>query len=147
MVNNSSYTGKRSDNPFYFNHFKLSSFNLVVNGVQVPNQPIELNFTKANAYISTRAYSTLFRGTGIYHFDKGHQITKRQFDKGCFMLAFDLTADQASNSMCENLLNDGNIRIEGRFSDPLSSTITCIVYSEFNAVMEINKNRNVFTNF
>lgn len=147
MVDNSSYTGHRSGNPFNFTAHKLSSFNLVVNGVQIPNQPIELNYTKPNSIISTRAYNTLFKGTGIHYFDKGHQITKKLFDKGCFMLAFDLTADRSSTSMCDNLLSDGNIRIEGRFSEPLSSTITCLVYCEFNAVMEINNNRNVFTNF
>jgi hypothetical protein len=125
----------------------LSSFNLVVNGAQIPNQPIELNYNKAPNYISTRPYSTLFNGTGIHHFDKGHQITKKLFDKGCFLLAFDLTADHSAITTCENLLSDGSIRIEGRFSEALTTTITCLVYTEFNAIMEINKDRNVITNF
>jgi hypothetical protein len=146
MVDNDAYTGKRSKNPYNFKHQKLSSFNLVINGRPLPNQPILMDF-KEKPPISTRAYSTLFKGIGIHYFDKGHQITKEFYDRGCFMLIFDLTTDNSYGNSCGNLLNDGNLSIEGRFSDSLVSPITCLVYTEFDAHIEIDKNRNVFTSF
>lgn len=146
MVDNDSYTGKREKNPFNFKHNNISNFYLTVNGVQLPMQPLTFDYS-TDAIVSTRGYSTLFRGTGIHWFDKGHQITKQFYDNGCFMLAFDLTTDQSYSSQCANLLNQGTIRIEGRFAKELPNTLTCLVYSEYDASIEIDKNRNVFTSF
>lgn len=146
MVDNDSYTGKRSKNPFNFQHYKISQFNLSVNGVQVPRQPIEFDYTGEKP-ISSRGYNTLFKGTGIHYFDRGHQITKKRFDsEGMFLLACDLTADQQNTSSCDNLRNSGTLRIEGRFAAALTKTITCICYMEFDAVAQIDKNRNIFVN-
>lgn len=148
MVDNDAYSGKRSLNPFNFKHNNLAQINLTVNGVQVPSEPLQMNYSK-EPYISTRAYNTLFKATGIHYFDKGHQITKKFYDNGCFLLAFDLTADHSNNNAaaCTGLLNSGTVRIEGRFREGLKKTITCIVYTEFDAVIEIDRDRNVHTTF
>lgn len=140
MVSNKAYTGDRKENPFNFQHFNLQRFNLVVNGVQFPAQPIEFSYN-SDGVISTRGYQTLFKGTGIHHFDKGHQITKELFDNGYFLLAFDLTPDHSNNSHCGNLINQGSIRIEGRFGEPISEAISCLVYCEFDSILEIDKSR------
>lgn len=142
MVSNKAYTGDRKENPYNFQHFNLQRFNLVVNGVQHPAQPIEFNYSNGGI-LSTRGYQTLFKGTGIHHFDKGHQITKELFDSGYFLLAFDLTPDHNNNSNCGNLINQGTIRIEGRFGKPIAEAITCLVYCEFDSIIEIDKSRNI----
>lgn len=146
MVDNDAYTGKRSKNPFNFKHNNMTSFFLSVNGVQVPSQAIEMDFN-ATPPQSTRAYNTLFKSTGVHWFDKGNQITKELYNSGYFMLAFDLTADHAANTECGNLLNQGTIRIESRFAKALPQTTTCIVYTEYQSTLRIDKNRNVYTNF
>lgn len=145
MVDNNAYTGNRGKNPFNFKHNNVSSFNLTVNGVQVPNQPIQFDYGGDCNPISTRGYNTLFKGTGIHFFDKGHQITKKFFDNGCFLLAFDLTNDLSYNNNfgSGNLLNQGVIGIECRFSKALENTITCIVYAEYDGTIEIDRHRNV----
>lgn len=146
MVDNDSYTGKRSKNPFNFQHYKISQFNLSINGVQVPRQPIEFDYKSSNV-ISSRGYNSLFKGTGIHYFDRGHQITKDRFDNGgMFLLAMDLTADQQNTSNCGNLRNSGTLRIEGRFAEALGTTITCVCYMEFDSIAQIDKNRNIFVN-
>lgn len=63
------------------------------------------------------------------------------------MLGFDLTNDNSYTNACSNLLNQGSIRIEARFATELAKTVTCLVYCEFDASIEIDKNRNVFTSF
>jgi hypothetical protein len=148
MVDNDAYTGNRAKNPFNFKHNNITTFNLSVNGVQVPNQPIQFDYSNMETPISTRGYLSLFKGTGIHFFDRGHQITKKFFDNGCFLLAFDLTTDISNNSIsCTNLLNQGTVRVEGRFKEALKNTITCIVYAEYDASIEIDSNRNIFTSF
>lgn len=145
MVNNSAYTGKRSENPFNFQHNNITQFNIVVNGVSVPNQPIEFDFTSnVKMPISTRGYQTLFKDIGIHYYDQGHQITKKFFDSGCFVLATDLTADKQINK-CANLNSEGTVRIEARFAKALEKTVNCLVYYEYDSLLKIDKNRNVYT--
>jgi hypothetical protein len=145
MVSNEAYSGTRNKNPFNFQHYNIQRFNLTVNGVQVPNQPLEFDFNSEKGIISTRGYNSLFKGTGIHYYDKGHQIKKELYDNGYFLLAFDLTADHANNALCSNFQNRGVIRIEGRFGDALKEAITCLVYCEYDAVVEIDYQRNIYT--
>lgn len=146
MVDNEAYTGKRSLNPFNFKHNNITNFYLTVNGVQVPNQPIVFDYSK-DTPISTRGYNHLFKASGIKFLDAGNQITKGFFDAGCFLLCFDLTNDMSYTSGCTNLLNQGSIRIEARFAKELEKTVTCLVYAEYDAVIEIDKNRNILTTY
>lgn len=144
MVDNDAYSGKRSKNPFDFKHNDISQFNLNVNGMPVPCKTLTFDYDKKPPS-SARGYNTLFKGTNIRHFDKSHQITKKFFDNGCFLLAFELTADHANNMICGNLLNQGTIGIEARFKKALTNTITCIVYAEYDGCIEVNRDRYVST--
>lgn len=144
MCDNDSFVGRRSKNPFNFQHYDITQFNLSVNGTQIPNLPIEFDYDKQPP-ISARGYNSLFKGTNMQHFDKSHQISKKFFDEGCFLLCFNLSADQGSGAACSNLLNQGVVRIEARFKKALKNTITCIVYAEYDRVIEIDKNRNIYT--
>lgn len=60
-------------NPFNFKHNKISLFSLFVNGTQIPNQPIEMDFSNNN--ITALAYSILFQANGILHAIEGNAIT------------------------------------------------------------------------
>lgn len=144
MVSSAAYNGAKNKNPFNFQHFNIQRFHLSVNGMQIPTQPIEFDYSnKSDGVISTRGYNTLFSGTGIHYYDKGHQITKDLYDSGYFMLAFDLTADNSYNSLYTTLQNQGTVRIEGKFSESLKEPITCLVYCEFDSTLQIDRNRNI----
>ncbi|XP_022233289.2 uncharacterized protein LOC121405409 [Drosophila obscura] len=143
MVKNKSYSGNRTLNPFNFEHFKIQRFNLLVNGVQVPSQALEFDFSNSENAQSSRGYNMLFRASGIRHYDRGLQITKEMYDKNSFILAFDLTADHYNSTHCSNLISQGAIRIEGRFSEPLTEAVTCLVYCEYDSMIDIDKHRNI----
>lgn len=147
MVDNDSFTGaSRLLNPFNLKHNNISSFQLLVNGMPVPATPLDFDYSQ-DPPISTRGYQTLFRGTGIHYFDRGHQITKKYFDNGCFLVAIDLTADHSQDSLCVNPSNSGTIRIEAQFKEPLPKTTTCIVYTSYDSILKIDKQRNIYTQF
>lgn len=139
MVENAAYNGTKSLNPYNFQHFNMTDFILLVNGIPYPTQPLQMNFEDDHY---ARAYQTLFNGTGIHHDFRSHQIKKEDFKKGFFLLAFDLDPDSYTDS-CLSLLEQGTVRIEGRFARALSKTITCIVYAEYDTKLEIDKNRNI----
>lgn len=144
MVSHRAYTGDRALNPFNFTHNNIQSFSLYVNGEQIPSKPLYFDYTVANAPVSTRGYNTLFKGLGINQTDFGHQITKSRFDNGYFMLAFDLTADQNVNDTCANMIQEGAMRIEFKLSQPLAEPITCLIYTECDSSLEIDRSKNIF---
>jgi len=144
MVKNRSYSGNRALDPFQFDHLKIQRFNLLVNGVQVPSQALEFDYSNAEKVQSSRRYNMLFRSCKIKHYDRGLQITKEMFDSNS-LLAFDLIADQSSPTICSNLISQGTIRIEGRFLEPLAEAVTCLVYCDYDSMIDIDKHRNIRT--
>lgn len=143
MVSNEAYTGTRNRNPFVFKHFNMTNFALFVSGKQVPTKPIKFNFTAADGIQSTRGYNTLFKGTGIHYFDRGHQITKDLYDSAYFLLVHDLTPDQSHNTECMNPIQQGTIRLEGTFSAALTEAVTCLLLCEFDSMVEIDKMKSI----
>ena len=85
----------------------------------------------------------MFSSTGIHHDDRARMITLEMFTKGYYILGFDLTPDREADEGHTNLLRQGNVRIEARFKKPLPEHVTCILYAEFPAHVEIRNSRNV----
>lgn len=146
IVTNAAYTGKRSLNPFNFKHFNMNKFNLVVNGMTVPTEPLTFNF-KTTPPLCSRGYRALFKDLNIWT-NAGHQINENFYANGSFLLIFDLTNDQSyGTSDCGNLINTGVIRAEADFDENIPESLTCIVYSAYDTTLEIDKDRNVMTNY
>lgn len=148
FVENTSYSGSRKLNPYNFQHCNVSSFYLVINGIQVPSQAIDFDYTNKDAPISMRGFESLFRGTNLHQMDRTHQVRKASFDAGYFLLAFDLTPDKSySRQDCLHVLNQGIVRLEARFAQAIPKTLSVIVYTEYDATLEIDRDRNVYTSF
>ena len=93
------------------------------------------------------AYQTLFSGLGIHQVNTGIQITPTQFMKFSFMLIFDLTPDGCALDSHISLHDTGNIRIELKFEEALAEAVTILLYQEFDASIQIDRLRNVLTDF
>lgn len=145
FVNNGAFNGSLDKNPFNFQHYGINSFSLYVDGQQVPSKTLQPSFT-SNLY--TSAYHTLFSGTGIHFLNEGNNITREDYANGYCFLAFDLSPDLSANSHTHwNLIRHGSVRLEVRFDAALTQTINCIVYAEFDNIIEINKNRDVSVDY
>nr|CAD7196558.1 unnamed protein product [Timema douglasi] len=73
-----------------------------------------------------------YHGLGIHHLNNGHLITRDMFNKGYFMLAFDLTPDSAGQDSHTCLQSEGNT--------DLDIAITCLFYSEYEGTVLIDSN-------
>lgn len=142
MVNNEAFYGKRSLNPFNFQRFDLSLFQLSINGQPFPSRPIEIT-SDATCSKYARAYHTVFSALNLDKTDKAHQITPENYLDGYFFLAFDVTRDASYGTLCGNLNSEGSLRIEAKFLKPLPKPITAIIGCEFDGLIQIDKNRNV----
>uniref|UniRef100_A0A336M720 CSON011154 protein n=1 Tax=Culicoides sonorensis TaxID=179676 RepID=A0A336M720_CULSO len=143
MVPNSSYSGNYRRNPFNFKHYLLQTFSVYVNGNQITGRPLTFEHNENGNSVLTRGYETLFSGTGINFADRGHLVSPELYKESLFLLMFDLTADHSNNSDCVNIFNEGTIRIEGTFKEALAEPVTCLLYFEFDALMEIDANKNI----
>lgn len=141
FVNTDRYIGSRSLNPYVFDHNKINTFEISINGVQLA-QPLEMNYKEAGKYMSSMAYHQLFRGINYHRTDKAHSVTKELFDNGTFLLAYDLSPDH--NDVCNNPLKTGSMRISARFDEVIDHSITVLAYLQYDAELLIDKDFVVY---
>lgn len=147
LVSNEAFNGNLKKNPFNFKNYKLNFLALYIDGEQVPFKALEPTFDADNSQFIL-AYQSLFTGTGIFFTNAGNAIPRSAYAGGYTLYAFDLTADlSASESSHWNLVRNGNLRIELKFSEALTETVNCIVYAEFDNVIEVDRHRNVTADF
>ena len=142
-VDNDAFNGNYQKNPFNFKHFSLSQLKIYMDGQQQSVRPLELNFEN-NHYIN--AYMSLFSGTGKQFTDEGNQIHREDYARGYTLYAFDLTPDQGEDDHF-NLIKEGTVRVDMRFSVVLPNTINVIAYAEFENIIEIDRSRNIIYDY
>lgn len=146
FVHNRAFNGDKKLNPFNFHHHYINHLSLYVDGQQIPSKPLQPEFDGNEMWV--QSYHTLFSGTGIHFQNDGLDISRESYAKGYCLFAFDLTPDLSANCYTHwNLVRHGSVRIEVRFAKTLSNTINCIVYSEYDNVIEIDSARQVITDF
>lgn len=144
MVESASFNGQLSLNPYNFEHFNLNYMSLYLDSTQIPSKPLTPDF-KTKQY--TRSYYSLFEGSGIYFADTGNTISLDEYPNGFCLSAFDLTPDLSCNEPHWNIIRSGTLRAEIRFSEPLTKTVTLIIFAEFDNIIEIDKHRNVLIDY
>lgn len=113
----------------------------------MPSKPLQPKFT-GNDKQYVQMYNTLFSGTGIHFTNKGLEIDRETYPLGFCLSAFDLTPDLSANTMSHwNLTRHGSLRIEMGFDEALTNTVNCVIYAEFDNIIEIDKNRNVIVDY
>lgn len=139
-MTNDRLNGEITLNPFKFEHFDFNYLALFIDSVQIPSKPFTPDFGN-NLY--ARNYNTLFSDTGILYSDTGNDISFSEYKNGYCLTVFDLTADMSCHDQHWNIIKSGTLRFEVRFANALQNTITAIVYSEFDNLIEIGENRTI----
>ena len=147
FVDNKAFNGDRALNPFNFQNYSINYLSLYVDGSQVPCKPLQPVFSDPSPQY-VEAYHTLYSGTGMHYMDAGNEIDRDDYAKGYCLFAFDLTPDLSAHYAGHwNLVKNGTMPVEVRFEKPLSQTVNCILYAEFDNVLEIDSNRQVVQDF
>ena len=129
--------------PFNAKNNGINFLAIYVDGRQVPAKPLQPNF-ETGSYV--RSYVNLFSATGKQAPDEGNELSRDDFGKGYTFFGFDLTPDGCDGG-CFHLIRKGNLRIEMHFATALEQTVNVVVYGEFEAVLEIDKGRNIIYNY
>lgn len=144
FVKTSAYNGCLNESPYKFEHFNLNFLAAYLDSIPIPSKPYVCDFPNGQY---TRAYNSLFEGSNIDHQDTGNKISREAYPEGYTLFAIDLTPDLSASATHLSLAKTGSLRLEVRFDEALTSSITAIIYSEFAGLIEVDKNRNIFTDF
>jgi len=144
MVEGDAYNGTFTKNPYEFQHFNADFVALHVDGQQIPAKPLQPDFSN-NLFV--RSYLGLFTGTGMYLEDEGNDVSRFEYAHGFTLFAFDLTPDLSIDAGHFQLVKQGNLRLELHFAQALPTTISVVVYAEFDNVIEIDRSRNVLFDY
>ena len=128
-------------NPFFFHHFGINFFSLYINGKQVPSRALQPTFEGLNRdYVRTYIQMASALGHAFTNQDCG--ISYDQFRGGTCLFSFNLNSDLTDGEHSE-ITRRGSIRLEVRFAAALQHPITCLVFSEYDNLISIDKERNI----
>ena len=144
FVDNRAFNGDFARNGFNFQHFQVNFLSLMVDGHSVTAHPLTPDYENG---LYMEAYNTLFSGTGIHWKDEGNHISYDEYVGGNTLYCFDLSPDLSATEPHWNLQRQGTLRLEVKFAAPLATAINCIIYAEFQNLIEIDKNRNVIVDY
>jgi hypothetical protein len=141
FVNTNSFQGDKTLNPFDFNHFNISNISLFVEGNAIPQKPYNLNFADGQCVLP---FYNLNETLDLVETRHSNGINTSQYAKGNTVFGFDLSNYQIDDGAFE-LIKKGSLRIEIQFSQALASSIVCICYLQSDGILEVNSQREIFT--
>ena len=134
--------GVFKEKPFHFKHNNLESLTVSVDSDTLIR--LDFDFDNGN-YVE--AYDTLMRSTGQYKGRRSMLVDYHDSGNGTMILVFDLTARGERNSEQFTVKKLGNLRINLKYKNALTETNNLILYGEFDGVLTIDADRNVFTDY
>jgi len=138
MVDAKGYDGQVNRNPFHFQNFGLKSFSPKINGIGIPLQPLEFDWSSGD-YV--RGYDWFLENIGCGTI-RSVNVTIDDWKTNTFMLPFDLSGDRDNGYHYRNPAN-GSIDFHINFDSPLTQNVILIVYASFNQILQIDKFKSV----
>lgn len=141
MVDTMAYHGQRDKNPFNFQHFGLREICLYKDGAPYPRQAIKMDF-KNKLYAD--AYHNFMSSLNASYTRNVPNITLDDFANGYTLFSYDMSPDQLGSVHPGSMVNmNSNIRLEMWFTEPVKTNIMLLIYSEFDQLIEIHRDRRV----
>ena len=139
LVSSAAFNGSYSYNPLNFQHYNLRTIQLRRNGVSLPYDQLELDFSGSQVM---QGYNTLYQGLGRLFSEHATLITLHDYVmSGMTFYVFDISQDGADFNLSP--LQEGTISLHIKLDNPLLTSATVIAYLEKDALIEIDKDRNV----
>ena len=147
FIETSAFHGNSSlsvtKNPFNFKNFNIDYICVYKNGIQIPSRAFQPDFDQSE-YM--RSYLSVFQSTNTFYQNNSVNINYDEYADGFTIWGFDLTTDQCDDDYYR-APESGNIKLEVRFKNLLSSNATALIYADYNCTLQITNNREVITDY
>lgn len=148
ILSNEAHLGSYAKSPFNFQNHTINFVQVYTNSEAHPQRPFQPDFSNnifAREYFSL--YENVDQNHGGYH---PLDIDYSEYAINSCLFAFDFNPDK--NAGCGlgsyiNIPKMGTLRIEIHFKTAPTAPLKLIVYGEFDSTIEINKNREVLTDY
>ena len=144
LVASDAFNGSITTNPFNFATHDVSFLSLYLDGKQVPSKPLQPNFAEGQFI---RAYYNSMVASGLANRDAGSNISRDDFAGGFALYSLDLTPSLLDDNELFELVKSGALRLEIKFSRAQNASLTVVVWAEMDNMIEIDRSRQVLTNF
>ncbi|XP_033746865.1 uncharacterized protein F54H12.2-like [Pecten maximus] len=142
LVSGDAYSGRFDKNPFNFQHFNAVSVGLYINNASVPYRPHKMDFNTNTGQCFITAFRSLYEVADKADRDTDNAIDRDDWPLGYALYGF-LFQPQFGDEPHMSLTQQANVRLEIVLARSLSETVSCVVYSEFNDMFQIDQARNV----
>lgn len=143
LTSSVGFNGSFQKSCFDFAHFDINSLALYLSGYQIPTKAFKPDFGNGTW---ARSYFSLFQGTNTGFDDFGNSISYEDYANGYSLFCFDLTPSVVDGSAVE-MPRVGSLRLEIGFKKPLPEPIHIICLGECDGMIQIDKARQVLTDF
>ena len=143
LVDTDAFNGSFAKNPYNFKNYKITDISLKSDGQEQSGEPIKLDFTAST--IMEGCWSLLQTADKVLK-DTDIDISRENYANDYTLFSWDLTPDLGEGDHF-NLIKKGSLRLSVKFGKALMQTVNIIVYAEFQNVLEIDHNKNVFDDF
>ena len=141
IVEHSSHNGTIKKNPYNFQDFGLKEASLVVNGVHEPFDLYKLNKDDGD---KADLYFNFLENTGVSSDDREFGISMDDYYGGSFILAFDRSSDKC-NRFHRHIPDSGSMDINIKTKNPISQSVTVIIYATYSSDLIIDGNKVIAT--
>ena len=140
MVKSQAYNGDMSLNPFYFQHFNVSSIGFFVDGEPTPRESIKMDVENGQ-YL--QGLISLYRVSGKLMENSDIGISRENYKQGYTLIGFDVDPTTSADFRYLGKPRQGHTKLEIKFKEALPDPVTLILYATFPEVMTIDQSRNV----
>lgn len=143
FVKSDGFNGVCSASPYNYYHANLKSAYIHNGQEMIPNSTYQLSIEE-NSY--SHVYQALYETLSMGYFNGGIGLTKDNFVKGSFILAFNLDPDRC-NGTRRHTRRTGVIDLVLQFAKECSTNYNILCYATYDNFIYIDKNRVVTTDF
>jgi hypothetical protein len=147
LVKNAAFNGSYKLDPLYFQHEDLTFMACYIDGVQFPIKAYQPDFDH-NKY--SRELMGLVKAVNQNNTSTNMSIDKKSYKQGNTIFAFNFSPDLSNGSDAFGHLSEikrGSLRLQMKFKCSLPESVNVLVYCEYDNIIEINKDREIFTDY
>jgi len=137
FITSEAFNGKLNKSCFVFSHFNVQKIRVAADGDS--NSFYREVHLDVDNNVTIMAYNTIYKA--LESPEHGAPFTKEQFLEGDFFVVLELLPSTVANSLSPQ--RHGQVKLDLKFKNPLTETITCLVMGVFQSIMTIDKQKNV----